>query len=361
MSRQSTLAKKSGGKSSRDSNFELFRIILMLAIVAHHYVVNSGFSSLYDFNNITGNMIFLQLFGFAGKIGINCFVFITGYFMIKSQFKFQKLLKLYLEIKFYKLVIYIIFLITGYETFSFSGFLKTVFSVAYGVELGFTGTFVFMYALIPFMNAMLLNLNKKLHLTLIGILVFLYTFISTFMLHDTYSNLGWMITTYIIAAYVRLYPCKWFKNKKLYIWGTIISIILSWISILVVDFVGVKVGFQSYNHMVAGEHKFLALACSFSLFMLFKNIKIKKNRFINTIAASTFGVLLIHANSDTMRQFLWRDLLKNMSYYDSPYLIIHAVVSVIAVYIVCVCIDQCRIHFLEKPLFNYIEKRKQRE
>ena len=157
---------KDNVKTSRDSNFELFRIILMLAIVAHHYVVNSGLTSLYDFNNITGNMIFLQLFGFAGKIGINCFVFITGYFMVKSKFKFQKLLKLYLEIKFYKLVIYAMFLIVGYETFSFSGFLKTVFSVAYGVELSFTGTFVFFYVLIPFINAMLLHLNKKLHLSL---------------------------------------------------------------------------------------------------------------------------------------------------------------------------------------------------
>ena len=79
-----------GKTGERDSNFELFRIVLMLLIVAHHYVVNSGISQLYDFNHITVNMIFHQLFGFAGKIGINCFVFITGYFMIKSQFKFRK-------------------------------------------------------------------------------------------------------------------------------------------------------------------------------------------------------------------------------------------------------------------------------
>lgn len=331
----------------------------MLLIIAHHYVVNSGISELYDFNNITGNMIFLQLFGFAGKIGINCFVFITGYFMIKSQFKFQKLLKLYLEIKFYKLVIYVLFLMTGYEVFSVSGCLKTVFNIAYGVEAGFTGTFIFLYMLIPFINEMLLNLNQKLHLILIGILGFLYTIISTFSLfHDTYSNLGWMITTYIIAAYVRLYPCKWFENKKLYIWSTILSVGLSWASILVVDFVGSKVGFKNYYHMVANEHKFLALACSFSLFMLFKNIKIKQNKVINTVAASTFGVFLIHANSDAMRKFLWQDVLHNASYYDSPFLAVHAILSVILVYIVCVCIDQLRMRFLEKPLFAYIEKRK---
>ena len=342
----------------RDSNFELFRIVLMLLIIAHHYVVNSGLSELYDFNNITGNMIFLQLFGFAGKIGINCFVFITGYFMIKSQFKFQKLLKLYLEIKFYKLVIYVLFLMTGYEVFSVSGCLKTVFNIAYGVEAGFTGTFIFLYMLIPFINEMLLNLNQKLHLILIGILVFLYTIISTFLFHDTYSNLGWMITTYIIAAYVRMYPCKWFEDKKLYIWSTIFSVALSWASILVVDFVGSKVGFKNYYHMVVNEHKFLALACSFSLFMLFKNIKIKQSKVINTVAASTFGVFLIHIISDTMIRFLWKDVLHNTSYYNSPFLIVHAILSVILVYIVCVCIDQIRIHLLEKPLFSYMEKRK---
>ncbi len=29
-------------KKERDSNLELYRIFLMLAIIAHHYVVNSG-------------------------------------------------------------------------------------------------------------------------------------------------------------------------------------------------------------------------------------------------------------------------------------------------------------------------------
>ena len=34
-----------GKTGERDSNFELFRIVLMLLIVAHHYVVNSGINS----------------------------------------------------------------------------------------------------------------------------------------------------------------------------------------------------------------------------------------------------------------------------------------------------------------------------
>lgn len=34
----------------RQSNLELFRIIMMLVIIAHHYVVNSGLLDLIDKN-----------------------------------------------------------------------------------------------------------------------------------------------------------------------------------------------------------------------------------------------------------------------------------------------------------------------
>lgn len=77
-------------KEHRNSNIELFCIILMLVIIAHHYVVNSGITTCYDVSDITPNMIFLQLFGFGGKIGINCFTLITGYFMVKSKWSLRK-------------------------------------------------------------------------------------------------------------------------------------------------------------------------------------------------------------------------------------------------------------------------------
>ena len=42
------LAPSSGnaGKKERSSNLELYRIIVMLAIVAHHYALNSGMNSM---------------------------------------------------------------------------------------------------------------------------------------------------------------------------------------------------------------------------------------------------------------------------------------------------------------------------
>lgn len=68
----------------RNSNLELYRIIVMLLIVAHHYVVNSGLITVMEETPLSARSIFFYLFGAWGKIGINCFVLITGYFMCKS-------------------------------------------------------------------------------------------------------------------------------------------------------------------------------------------------------------------------------------------------------------------------------------
>lgn len=82
-------------RAMRDSNIELFRIITMIMIVAHHYVVNSGLLDIVEAQRSLGTQdIFLLIFGSEGKTGINCFVLITGYFMCKSNITVKKYGKL---------------------------------------------------------------------------------------------------------------------------------------------------------------------------------------------------------------------------------------------------------------------------
>ena len=73
--------KKGVGGKNRNSNLELYRIIVMLLIVAHHFVVNSGVIDVMYEHPLSSNSTFLFLFGAWGKTGINCFMLITGYFM----------------------------------------------------------------------------------------------------------------------------------------------------------------------------------------------------------------------------------------------------------------------------------------
>ncbi|MBO5131942.1 MAG: hypothetical protein J6C20_02595 [Paludibacteraceae bacterium] len=54
-------------KKERNSNLELYRVVVMLLIVAHHYVVNSGLFQLMESSLLSGNTLFLYLFGMWGK------------------------------------------------------------------------------------------------------------------------------------------------------------------------------------------------------------------------------------------------------------------------------------------------------
>ena len=102
-----------GGKE-RSSNLELYRILVMLLIVAHHYVVNSGLLDVMNQDVLSANTTFFSLFGAWGKTGINCFVLITGYFMCTSSITLRKFLKLLLWVLTYSVLITAVFIISGY-------------------------------------------------------------------------------------------------------------------------------------------------------------------------------------------------------------------------------------------------------
>ena len=64
---------------------------------------------------------------------------------------------------------------------------------------------------------------------------------------------------------------------------------------------------------------------------------------------------MIHANSNTMRRWLWQDTFDNVGAYESGNAVIHAVVSVILIYAVCTLIDICRIKLLETTLVKKLK------
>lgn len=335
----------------RDSNLELFRIITMLLIVAHHFVVNSGLIDdgvIYS-SPFSVNSIFLLIFGAWGKTGINCFLLITGYFMCKSHITINKYIKLLFEIYFYKIVISCIFWITKYETFSVKSLLLTLLPFK-NIEHNFTGCFLLFYLFIPFINILIKNLSEKQHISLIIVLFLTYTVIGT-VKRVTFNYITWFSVVYIISAYIRLYPKKFFNSSKI-VWFMLASIFLSVASVIGCIWISNKTNRNIAYYFVTDSNSFLPLITSVTAFLFFKNLKIKYNGLINAMGASTFGVLLIHANSETMRKWLWTDLLKSTEHFSSDFMPLYAFICVIAIFIVCCIIDQLRIKFLEKPFFN---------
>ncbi len=346
-------------KKPRNSNLELYRIICMLMIVAHHYVVNSGLTAeggmlLLDYTS--SKSVFLSLFGAWGKTGINCFVMITGYYMCTSKITLRKFLKLMLQVYLYKLLFFLLFFVTGYESISLKRII-TLIMPFWGFSDGFVSCFIVFWLMIPFLSILVQNLSQRQHKLLLLLLLGAYTFLGslpTFIMQFNY--ISWFCIVFLIASYIRLYPCPLFERRRLWGWLSLLSVFLACVSIVSLRFLFGERVEMGYN-LVADCNKFFAVAVAVTSFLWFKNINLKFSKLINAFGAGTFGVLLIHSNSTAMRTWLWIDTVDVVGHYSLPLgrLVLFSVGIVIAVFTICNLIDQLRIVTLEKWFFNWYD------
>ena len=342
-------------KKPRSSNIELYRILVMLSIVAHHYVVNSGLLNADGplYANITSlNSHFYLILGMWGKTGINCFVLITGFFMCRSSISLRKYLKLYLEVKFYRYTILLIFAYAGMFSISSGNLLKHLLPFS-SITDSFTNAFMALFLFIPFLNILIKGMDKTKHLLLLFLCIAIYSgFYQIPGLRISFNYLSWFIILYFIGSFIRLYGL--FKNENFALWGIVafVSIILSIGSVLAC------LRFNLPVYTFVGESlAFMSVITSTSLFMFFKNLKLGYSRIINIIGSSTFGVFLIHTCGDGMRHWLWYDFIDVIGHYDSPYFALYAIGCIFAIFFACSIIDICRIYLLEKPFFKFLDKK----
>ncbi len=340
-------------RQPRNSNLELFRIIVMLLIVAHHYVVNSGLQPIIIENPTSVKSMFLYLFGWAGKTGIDCFVLITGYFMCKSNISLRKFLKLFGAFYFYNVFFFCIFAVTGYAKLSPKFILQSLLPIT-SVKDGFVSCYLIFFCFIPFLNILIKSMNRHQHQLLLGLCLFVYSLFPQMLIKVTFNHVSWFMVIYLIGSYLRLYPPQWSLSVKRTGWLTFGLVLLSSVSVCVGIQMSCMLKKNIYYFFVSDSNKPLAVATAVCAFLFFKNLKIGYSKVINTIAASAFGVLLIHANSDTMRQWLWWDTLDNAGHYAGN-IYLHAFVSVLIVYATCTLIDIVRIHLLETPFFRWFD------
>lgn len=346
-------------KKPRSSNLELYRIVSMLMIVAHHYVVNSGLFAAGGpmvSNPTSVNSLYLSIFGAWGKVGINCFLMITGYFMCISNISVRKFIKLLLQIYLYKLLLFPLLLIAGYESFSLIRLIKLLMPVWSFGTVNFISCFIAFWLTIPFLNILIRGLNKRQHFLLILLsLCFFTVFGSIPKIEVPLNYITWFGIIYFIASYFRLYPQPIFERRKL--WGvlTLLIILLSIASIVIVQ---ILKGSEYSYFFVRDCNKIFAVAFAVCSFLWFKNLNIGYNKVINAFGAGTFGVLLIHANSG-VRPWLWKDLVDCVGHYAMPLgeLILYSVGVVLSIFVVCNLVDQLRINTLEKWFFNWYDNK----
>lgn len=117
-------------------------------------------------------------------------------------------------------------------------------------------------------------------------------------------------------------------------------------------------GSSNFYYFVSDSNKILALWVGLSAFLVAKNSKQFVSPLINTLATGCFGALLIHANSNAMRTWLWLDFVNvpNAFFMDLSMLIGYSVLVSITIFLVCMGIDYEYRKLIEKPTMQYVYK-----
>ena len=201
-----TIAKK-----QRNANMDLLRIVSMLLIILLHSIDHSGVIEASETAPIAAQLG-VRFTYMLTQVCVNCYVLISGYFLVTSKFRLQKLVTLWMEVVFYSLTVRIVFILTGYRAFSISSILSCFVPVITG-------------------SIAIRAMNKFQHTVLNVILFVLFSVMVS--IHPSFAGmnsgagwgLAWFVVLYFAAAWFRLYydkKSKWIPTL-IYIIGSLVG------------------------------------------------------------------------------------------------------------------------------------------
>lgn len=335
---------------SRNSSFELLRIIAMFLIVLSHYSVHGQIVS----QNLDFSFCKLLLQSVVlGNLGVDIFVMITGYYTYNKEFNYTKIFKIIIHTLFYSILIYLIFMLLGVISFNIKDFIKALLPVTFG-EYWFISVFFVLLLLTPFLNYFIEKITRKQHVMIILLFMLIWSIIPTLTTSPFYGNETLQfIMFYLIGAYLKKYPnniiSKNNNDRKFLLFCSI----LLFISMLLLNILAIRWNMFNHGTWFYIRESFLVIGISASLISIFSKLTIS-SKMINVLASTTFGIYLIHDNP-YMEYLLWDVLFANGKYIYSTYIIGHMIVSVMAVFISCAFIEFFRLLLFGK-LFDKISK-----
>jgi len=337
----------------RDSNIELLRIVCMLFILIHHFIIHSLIPDLFvrdgDINAYRVACIVINGFVY---VGVNCFILISGYYGIK--FKFRSLFNLYCTCVFFALLAALMkACVTDVQVNK--SLLYTILLPFSHSDWWFIKCYVALFLIAPVLNKAAQNLGRKEFMTVIILLTVLNIYLGYYW-HQHNSdgyNLVQFIYVYLIGAFLRRFPLKRLDRKYsmiLYLSG---ALLWSLISILSVKWrVPHWVPFYYNNPLV--------ILAAVGLFVFIAQIEIRSVA-VNTIASSVLAAYLIqdipgglvYTVGDLYNQLfitpLGNVLLKILS------MIAFVVIGAIAILFVAFALDRLRL-LLMKPIWMVYDR-----
>lgn len=329
--------------NNRKSNLELLKVVAIIMILILHYLNGGIGGALNKTTNATNNYYIIRYIESFCIIAVNCFVLITGYFMInKKSVKANKAINLIIISIFYSLIFYIMSILLKINVFSFNG-LQTSLMVMYSPKW-FIVAYIGLYLLIPYLNKIILGMNITQYKKFLLIIIIIFSIVPTLFPKVCYNDGGYgiinFVLLYFIGGYLRLHH-KPLKSKIYYLAIYILCTLFT--SILVIGNVW-EYKWWNYNTI-------FNIVSSISLFLLFLKLEFN-SRIVNSLATFSLPIYIIHTDV-SIRTFIYRTVFKCDKYWNSPDLLINMIKTVVGLFIGCIVIDMARrvlVRLLDKKI-----------
>lgn len=186
----------------RSSNIELLWIACMLLICLHHFCVHGPWTGMPQSGAYS-----LQVLSMCGKVGVDCFVLITGYFMILSCAKTRSLVRLELQVLFYSVGIFAVFALAGSASVGRAAVLDAVLPVTTS-RYWFITAYVGVFALSPLINRALAGMPERSYCQVLAAGFVLFSLVRTVLVYrgnPFASSVLWFAYLYAVGGYLRLH------------------------------------------------------------------------------------------------------------------------------------------------------------
>lgn len=354
----SSYIEKNDTIKQRNFGLDILRIISMVMILTLHYLDKGGL--LGKENNSNFYYIFYYWLEAVSIIAVNVYVLISGYFLVETEFKWKKVLKLWGEVIFYSITIYLILIIFGHKEIQIKELVKSFFPIL-TKEYWFVNVYLMMYILSPFMNKLIYSLDKEQYRKLLVILIIGFSIYGILPSEYTFDSTGgygiiWFVCLYLIAGYIRLHFNSSIKSIR-YVGIYFSCTILITICMLLIDWLCNYLGRATLIGKILQYNNIIVLIESIAIFMFFKQLNIKGNKLMKIVkitAPCTFAVYLIHEQY-ALRTILYDKILYIEMCYYNPYSIFISIGSIMLMFLMCIIIELIRQRVFRK--INNISKK----
>ena len=185
----------------RQANLDLLRIVSMLLIIFLHSIDHTG---VLECAPAAGKManLYIRFAYMLSQVCVNIYVMLSGYFLVNSRFRVQKLAALWLETVFYAFTIKLGFMLTGKAPFSVVSLASCLFPFFTG-RYWFITIYVGLYALSPFLNNAIRAMDRKQHLMLNITLMLLFSAWNS--VHPSFAGMnsggGWGLAWFVVLYF----------------------------------------------------------------------------------------------------------------------------------------------------------------